>query len=55
MTAGATRGSRTGDSHRPYARPLARTGTWSGRPTAWHKTFANGCEFDAATGDVYRC
>ncbi|MBT2388112.1 protease inhibitor SIL-V5 [Streptomyces sp. ISL-1] len=29
------------------------TGVWRGRPTAWHKTYANACELDAATGEVF--
>ncbi|HET6359076.1 hypothetical protein [Streptomyces sp.] len=49
---GAVRAIRTA---RAPARLLAgRTGTWRGRPTTWHKTFANGCEPDAATGDLFR-
>ncbi|MGI5400524.1 SSI family serine proteinase inhibitor [Streptomyces sp. CA-135486] len=30
------------------------TGTWRGRMTAWHKTYANACALDAATGEVFR-
>lgn len=32
---------------------VGATGTWRGRPTAWHKTYANACELDAATGEVF--
>ncbi|NUL02526.1 protease inhibitor SIL-V5 [Streptomyces lunaelactis] len=33
---------------------VGATGTWRGRLTAWHKTYANACELDAATGAVFR-
>lgn len=33
---------------------VGATGSWRGRPTAWHKTYANACELDAATGVVFR-
>ncbi|MEV0095444.1 SSI family serine proteinase inhibitor [Streptomyces sp. NPDC050738] len=33
---------------------VGATGTWLGRPTAWHKTYANACMLDAATGPVFR-
>lgn len=33
---------------------VSATGAWRGRPTAWHKTFANACELAAATGAVFR-
>ncbi|WP_329113896.1 SSI family serine proteinase inhibitor [Streptomyces sp. NBC_01465] len=33
---------------------VGATGTWRGRPTAWHKTFANACVLDAVTGPVFR-
>ena len=29
---------------------VSATGTWRGRPTAWHKTYPNACALDAATG-----
>jgi hypothetical protein len=29
-------------------------GEWRGRPTVWHKTYANACELDAETGVVFR-
>ncbi|MFB7917273.1 SSI family serine proteinase inhibitor [Streptomyces sp. NPDC056061] len=32
----------------------AATGTWRGRPVAWHRTFPNACEMDARTGPVFR-
>ncbi|MER5886514.1 SSI family serine proteinase inhibitor [Streptomyces sp. NPDC001941] len=30
------------------------TGTYQGRPVAWHRTFPNACTLDAATGAVFR-
>ncbi|MFF3324898.1 SSI family serine proteinase inhibitor [Streptomyces sp. NPDC002889] len=33
---------------------VSATGAWRGRPTAWHKTYANVCELSAATGSVFR-
>ncbi|MGN9794567.1 SSI family serine proteinase inhibitor [Streptomyces sp. OZ13] len=33
---------------------VSATGAWRGRPTAWHKTFANACELAVATGAVFR-
>ncbi|WP_372343114.1 SSI family serine proteinase inhibitor [Streptomyces sp. KL116D] len=33
---------------------VSATGTHRGRLTAWHKTFANACALDAATGHVFR-
>ncbi|GAA1372021.1 SSI family serine proteinase inhibitor [Streptomyces beijiangensis] len=46
-----------GDPH-PCTREFApvtvgATGTWHGRPTAWHKTYANACMLQAATGPVF--
>ncbi|MBM9622941.1 SSI family serine proteinase inhibitor [Streptomyces zhihengii] len=33
---------------------VSATGAWRGRPTAWHKTFANACELSTATGALFR-
>jgi hypothetical protein len=33
---------------------VSATGAWRGRPTAWHKTFANACELAVHTGAVFR-
>lgn len=33
---------------------VSATGAWRGRPTAWHKTFANACELAVETGAVFR-
>lgn len=32
---------------------VGATGTWRGSPTVWHKTYANACELEAATGEVF--
>lgn len=33
---------------------VSATGAWRGRPTAWHKTFANACQLALETGAVFR-
>ncbi|MEU0395348.1 subtilase-type protease inhibitor [Streptomyces sp. NPDC006208] len=33
---------------------VSATGSWRGRPTAWHKTYSNACELSVATGAVFR-
>ncbi|MFI7102201.1 SSI family serine proteinase inhibitor [Streptomyces sp. NPDC050161] len=33
---------------------VAARGTWRGALVEWHRTFANACTMDAATGSVFR-
>ncbi|MEI5102473.1 subtilase-type protease inhibitor [Streptomyces sp. PmtG] len=33
---------------------VGATGTFQGRPVAWHKTYGNACELVASTGHVFR-
>ncbi|WP_172383567.1 subtilase-type protease inhibitor [Streptomyces sp. MNP-20] len=33
---------------------VGATGTFQGRPVAWHKTYGNACEMQASTGHVFR-
>ncbi|QDQ10167.1 SSI family serine proteinase inhibitor [Streptomyces spectabilis] len=33
---------------------VGATGTFQGRPVAWHKTYGNACEMEASTGHVFR-
>ncbi|MFI8931088.1 subtilase-type protease inhibitor [Streptomyces sp. NPDC053474] len=33
---------------------VGATGTFRGRPVAWHKTYGNACELEASTGHVFR-